>query len=239
MKKTVTFLLVILLAAGSALRSQTLDEILKKYFAATGQDSLLKINCMKTTGKFIQGGIELPFTQIVCRPLSIRMEISFQGLTMIQAYNGKDGWSINPFSGATTVQPMSDDDLKQMNYSADMDGMLWKAAEKGYKLSYEGKDDMEGTDCYILKVVTKADDVFKYYIDSDSYILLKVNSKVKVMGNESESDTYFSNYRMIGGMAIAGKSESKMNGQLMNTMVTDKVETGFKADSTSFNRPKK
>jgi hypothetical protein len=239
MKKTVTFLLLILLASGTTLRSQTLDEILKKYFTAIGQDSLLKINSLKTTGKMIQGSLELPDLQIACRPSSIRVEISFQGLTLIQAYNGKDGWSINPFSGATTVQPMSDDDLKSMSYSADFDGMLWKAGEKGYKLTYEGKDDMEGTDCFILKIVTKAGDVFKYYIDSDSYVLLRVNSKIKIMGNESENDSYYSNYMMINGMAIAGKNETKVNGQLMMTSVIDKVEPNFKADSTLFNRPKK
>jgi hypothetical protein len=239
MKKSVTLFLLFMLSAGTALRSQTLDEILNKYFTATGQDSLLKINSLRTTGKMIQGGLELPIIQIACRPASVRAEISFQGLTLIQAFNGKDGWSINPFSGATTVQPMSDDDLKSMAYSADFDGMLWKAAEKGYKLTYEGKDDMEGTDCFILKIVTKAGDVFKYYIDSDSYVLLRLNSKIKIMGNESENDVYYSNYMMVNGMAIAGKNETKVNGQLVMTSVTDKVETNFKADSTLFNRPKK
>lgn len=238
MKKTVTILLLLLFVAGAVLHSQTLDEILKKHFAAIGQDSLLKINSMKASGKMIQGGLELPFVQISRRPFSLRFEITFQSLTMIQAYDGKNGWSINPFSGATTVQPMSDDDLKTIRYQANFDGMLWKADEKGYKLTYEGKDDMEGTDCYILKIVTTAGDVFKYYIDSDSYLPLRLNAKVKIMGNESQSDTYFSNYKMIGGMAIAGKSENKMNGQLMMTAVTDKVELNFKADSTIFEKPK-
>ena len=239
MKKSLIFLSLLVLAAGTTLRSQTLDEILMKHFSAIGQDSLLKINSMKVSGKMIQGGLELPFVQISCRPFSLRLEISFQGLTMIQAYDSKDGWSINPFSGSTTVQPMSDDDLKTMRYQSDFDGMLWKADEKGYKLTYEGKDDMEGTDCYILKIVTISGDVFKYYIDSDSYIPLRLNSKIKIMGNESESDVYFSNYKMIGGMAIAGKSENKMNGQLMMTTVTEKVELNFKADSTFFKKPEK
>src|SRR5512133_2291722 len=207
MKKAALFLTVIFMSLAIPGQSQSLDEILKNHFAAIGQDNMLKVNSQKLTGKMIQGGIEIPFIQMAKRPDKVRVEGTFQGLTFIQTFDGKDGWSLNPFAGVTDPQPMTEDELKSMRYQADVDGMLWNWKEKGYTVTFDGKEDMEGTSCFKIKLVTNLDDTFTYYIDSDSYLMLRTNSKMKMMGNEMESDTYFSNYTMTEGMAVPGKIE--------------------------------
>ncbi|HUW91814.1 MAG TPA: hypothetical protein VMV74_01515 [Bacteroidales bacterium] len=237
MKKTTLFLTVLLLALANSVSSQSLDEILKEHFSAIGQDNILKVNAQKLMGKMMQGGIEIPFIQMAKRPDKVRVEGTFQDLTFIQTFNGKEGWNVNPFAGVTEAQPMSDDDLKGMRYQADMDGMLWNWNEKGYTVTFEGKEDMEGTSCFKIKLETKEGDFFTYYIDSDSYILLHSNSKMKIMGNEIESDTYYSNYMMVEGIAVPAKIETKMNGQLMGTLIVDKVELNTDLSDTLFEKP--
>ena len=239
MKKLTAFLTVLFLVIGNSIMSQSLDDILKEHFAAIGQDSILKVNNQKLTGKMIQGGIEIPFIQLAKRPDKIRVEGTFQGLTFIQTFNGTEGWSLNPFAGVTDPQPMTEDDLKGMRYQADMDGMLWNWNEKGYTVTFDGKDDMEGTSCFKIKLDTKEGDSFTYYIDADSYLLLRTNSKMKRMGNEMESDTYYSNYSMIGGIAVPGKIETKMKDQLMGTLVIENVELNIELDDTLFEKPVK
>ena len=239
MKKSTTFFTVLFLIAGNAVMSQSLDDILKEHFAAIGQDSILKVNTQKLTGKMIQGGIEIPFIQMAKRPYKIRVEGTFQGLTFIQTFNGTEGWSLNPFAGVTDPQPMTEDDLKGMRYQADMDGMLWNWNEKGYTVTFDGKDDMEGTSCFKIKLDTKEGDSFTYYIDADSYLLLRTNSKMKRMGNEMESDTYYSNYSMVEGIAVPGKIETKMKDQLMGTLVIENVELNTELDDTLFEKPVK
>jgi outer membrane lipoprotein-sorting protein len=237
MKKLALWLTVVLLVPGSTLMSQSLDDILNSYFSASGQDSLLKVNTQKLTGKMIQGGIEIPFIQMAKRPAKVRIEGTFQGLTFIQTFNGKEGWSLNPFAGVTDPQPMSEDDIKNMNYQADMDGLLWNWKEKGYTVSYEGEEDMEGTPCFKIKLETKTGDTFIYYLDSDSYLILRLTSKMLVMGNEMESDTYYSNYLMVNGMAIPGKIETKIKGQLVMTVAVDNVEINTELDDALFEKP--
>ncbi|HVN57556.1 MAG TPA: hypothetical protein VMT63_04610 [Bacteroidales bacterium] len=237
MKKRLLTVFLFLLSASASIQSQTLDEILHKFYAANAQDTLLKITTMKVTGKMIQGSLEIPYTQTISRPSSFRFELTFQGITMIQTFNGKEGWTLSPFSGSTTAQPYSDDDIKTTRYSADIDGMLWNPAEKGYTLTYDGQDDMEGTLCFILKIVTRDGDIFKYYIDSDSYIPLRLYSKVKVLGNQSESDTYYSNYKMIRGIPVALKIESKSNGVTAGTNIIDKVEFDTPLSPGMFDKP--
>jgi hypothetical protein len=239
MKKITSLLSVLLLFIANMGQSQSLDEILKEHFSATGQDNLLKVNTQQLTGKMVQGGIEIPIKQMAKRPDKIRFEGTFQALTFVQTYNGKEGWNLNPFTGATDPQPMSDDELKSMKYQADMDGMLWNWKEKGSTVTNEGKEDMEGTSCFKIKVVTREGDTFTYYIDSDSYIMLRTNSKVKVMGNETNSDTYYSNYMQVDGMAVPGKIESKMNEQLAGTIIIDKLDLNIQLADSLFEKPTK
>jgi hypothetical protein len=237
MKKITTLLSVLLLFIANIVQSQSLDEILKEHFSATGQDNLLKVNTQQLTGKMVQGGVEIPIKQMAKRPDKIRFEGTFQALTFVQTYNGKEGWNLNPFTGATDPQPMSEDELKSIKYQADMDGMLWNWEEKGYTVTNEGKEDMEGTSCFKIKVITKEGDTFTYYIDSDSYIMLRTNSKVKVMGNESNSDTYYSNYMQVDGIAVPGKIESKMNEQLAGTIIIDKLDLNIQLADSLFEKP--
>jgi hypothetical protein len=237
MKKISLLLFASLLFTLNQVKSQSVDEILKEHFSATGQDNLLKVNSLKLTGKMIQGGIEIPIIQMGKRPDKVRVEGTFQALTFVQTYNGKEGWSLNPFAGSTDPQPMSEDELKSTKYQADFDGMLWNWKDKGYTVSYEGKEDMEGTSCFLIKILTKEGDSFTDYIDSDSYIMLRTNSKIKVMGNESNSDSYFSNYMQVDGIAIPGKVENKINGQLAGTVVIDKVEFNNELADSLFEKP--
>ena len=239
MKKLTAFLTVLFLVIGNSVMSQSLDDILKEHFTAIGQDNILKVNTQKFSGKMIQGGVEIPFIQMAKRPDKIRVEGTFQGLTFIQTFNGKEGWSLNPFAGVTDPQPMSDDDLKGMHYQADMDGMLWNWNEKGYTVAFDGKEDMEGTSCFKIKLDTKEGDSFTYYIDADSYLMLRTNSKMKIMGNETESDTYYSNYMMTEGIAVPAKIETKVKDQLMATLVIEKVEFNTDIDDTLFEKPVK
>lgn len=239
MKIIKPLIIIFILTSTGIIKAQTLDEILDKHFTARGQENLLKINSIKTTGKIIQGGFELTFSQIIKRPSLSRLEYSFQGLTSVQTYNGKEGWSVNAFSGSLTPEPVSEDELKTIRVEADIDGMLWKPGEKGYKISLEGKEEMEGTECFIIKVQTSAGDQFRYYIDSDSYIPLRMNSRVKVLGVETDIDQYFSNYMMISGVAIPGNIETRVKGQPAGTLIINKVETDISAENSLFEKPQK
>jgi hypothetical protein len=239
MKKIGILFTALMLVSGTFLSAQTLDDVLKEHFAAIGQDKLVKINSFKTIGKIVQSGLEIPFIQMSKRPDFVRIEGTFQGLTFMQTFNGKEGWNLNPFAGITEPQPFSEDEMKSMRYLADIDGMFWNWKEKGHVVTLEGKEDMEGTSTYKIKLVTKAGDTFTYFLDADSYMILHSNSKVKVQGNETETDMYYANYMQVDGMAMAGKIDTKMNGQIVMTLITDKVEVNPVLEDSMFGKPVK
>lgn len=237
MKKITALLTVMFLFSGISLTAQSLDDVLADHFSAIGQDNLLKVNTQKMTGKMVQSGLEIPFIQMIKRPGKVRVEATLQNLTLIQTFNGTEGWTINPFAGVTDPQPMSEDEVKSMKYNSDMDGMLWNWKEKGYTVTLVGEEDMEGTPCNVVKLVTATGDTFTFYIDSDTSIMLRLNTKMLIMGNETESDTYLSNYMMVDGIAVPGKVETKMKGQLVMTLVVDKAELNTDLDDALFEKP--
>src|SRR5206468_5676850 len=80
----------------------TADELVAKNIEAKGGATALHdLQSLRLTGKLLvqEGQIELAYLQIKKRPDEVRTEASLQGMTQIQAYDGKEGWRVSPFFG--------------------------------------------------------------------------------------------------------------------------------------------
>ena len=239
MRKNILSIIAVLFISTAFISAQNLEDVLNNHFEVIGQEKILEAKSSQTIGKMIQMGMEIPFKQYSSHPKNFKIEATFQDMTLIQTYNGKEGWSLNPFIGATEAQPMSDDELKSVEIQADYEGMLWNWKEKGYTVTLEDNEEVEGADCYVVKVVTENDDVFTYFIDSESYVPIKMNSKITLQGQPVESDTFMSNYKEGDGFVYAGKIETRVNGQVTATIVIDEMTLGAEFDESFFDKPKK
>src|ERR1035441_4034360 len=96
----VLFTLLFVLAISGKIFSQDAEEIVNKYIHAIGGlENIQAIKTIKLTGKVTAGGMDIPFTQTCKRPQMVLMESTIQGMTMKQAFDGIQGWTINPFMG--------------------------------------------------------------------------------------------------------------------------------------------
>src|SRR5687767_5566352 len=134
--------------------AQTVDEVLASHIKAKGgMEKIKSINSMKVTGKMVMGqGMEAPFTMFGKRPKSTRMEFAFQGMTGIQAYDGKNAWMVMPFMGKKDPEMLAAEETKMMDEQADLDGPLVDSKDKGHTVELVGKEKVEGADVYKLKV---------------------------------------------------------------------------------------
>ncbi|HET7228357.1 MAG TPA: hypothetical protein VFJ55_06920, partial [Chthoniobacterales bacterium] len=151
----------------------TVDELVAKNVAAKGgADALRALQSVRLTGKMLvnEGQIQLAYVETKKRPGAIRDEITIQGMTAIQAYDGAQGWKVSPFQGRKDPEKMSADDTKSLMEDADIDGPLvdWKA--KGSTVEYLGTEDVDGTQAHKLKVVRKNGDVTFVYLDPDAFL---------------------------------------------------------------------
>lgn len=237
MKRLVSVLTIFILLT-CVTSAQTVDEILSNYFETIGQENLLQKNTLIAKGKLLQGQIEIPFTAIQKRPSNMKMEATLQGMTLKQAYDGKSGWSINPFMGQTEPSPMTQEQLDQMVLQADFDGPYYNYEEKGYTVELVEPDTLDDIELYGLKLIQPNGDAVTTYFDSENYVPLKSVSKTNVQGVETEAETYFSNYKEVEGIYIPFEIETKVNGQTMITMVFDEIKYGEEVDDSIFEMPK-
>src|SRR3989440_5657246 len=144
------------------LKQFTVDALVAKNIEAKGGiDALRAVQSLRLKGKILvnQGQIEFAYTRTKKRPGQIRTEATLQGMTLVHAYDGTEGWKISPFGGRKDPEKMSVDDAKSLVEQAEIDGPLidWKA--KGSTVEYLGTEDVDGTPAHKLRVVRKNGDI--------------------------------------------------------------------------------
>lgn len=219
--------------------AQTVDEVIAKNIQAHGGlDKLKSLQSLRITAKFSQGSFRADFRQENKRPERVREELIIQGLTQVQAYDGKTGWQINPFGGRKDPELMSQDDMKSLIVDADMDGPLVNYKEKGHIAELVGHDSVEGTDCFKIKLSMKNGDVRYYYLDADSFLELKLEIQTTIRGALQESELYYGDYEQVNGVYYPLAVEQAQKGSASRAQITvAKIEQNVPLDDTHFSMP--
>lgn len=231
-----------LVGAAAPLAAQTLDEILDQHFAATGgKDKIAAVQSAKITGKQQFGPQEAPFTIYWKRPNHLRMEFTLQGLTGIQAYDGAAAWQVMPFLGKNDPEGMTGDDLESMKEQADLlEGPMFNYKEKGYTVELLGKEPVEGTDAWKIRVTKPNGDLTYVYLDAESMLEIKSEGKRKRGDQEIEFESSLGDYKEVDGLVFAHSIEQKPKGAPSGAMITiEKIELGVAIDDAVFAMPAK
>jgi len=239
-RKTFVYALLAGLVAAAA-GAQTVDEIIAKNLEARGgKDKIKAVKTIRMTGKLgLPQGMEAPFTLELARPNKMRNEFVFQGMTGVQAFDGKTGWTVMPFMGKKEPEVVSGDDVKSMEDQADFDGPLVDYKEKGHQVELLGKETLEGTPVYKLKVTKKNGDVESHYLDAEQYLEIRVDGKSKVRGQEVEGETTLGDYKEAGGLIFPFSIQTKQKGGPGGVTLTfDKIEVNPDVPASRFEMPK-
>lgn len=241
MRKVMFALVIVVLAAFSA-SAQTADEILARYVKTIGgMEKIDAVKSIRRTGKVIAGGgFEIPIVEENKRPNLIRQDIMIQGLVGSNAYDGKVGWKIAPWQGKKDAETMGEGEMKSIIESADFDGPLINYKQKGNKVEYVGMDEVEGTDTYKLKVTMANGEVRYYFMDTDYYVPIKIETKRVVRGAEIEFETVLGDYKGVAGWYMPYSLEVGGKGsQFKQKVVYEKIEANVAIDDVRFTMPKK
>jgi hypothetical protein len=219
----------------------TADELVAKNIEAKGGASALRdLQSLRLSGKMLvqQGQIQLAYLETKKRPDEVRTEASLQGMTQIEAYNGKEGWKVSPFFGRKDPERMSADDAKALIEDAEIDGPLvdWKA--KGSAVEYLGTEDVDGTLAHKLKVARKNGDVSFVYLDPDHFLEIRVVTQRLRHGAQEEVETDLGDYEKAAGVFVPTSIESGRKGAPdKQRIIIDKVEANMPVDDAVFHFP--
>ena len=222
-----------------AARAQTVDEIIAKNVAALGGMGKLKsVETRRMTATFKSVSLQADVRHENKRPDKVREEFILQGLTAVSAYDGQTGWRVDPFQGRKDPELLSADDTKDLQVDADIDGPLVDYKPKGSTAELVGHDSVEGTDCYKIKLTLKNGDVRYYYLDADSYMVIKLETQTMIRGSLQEGETYYGDYEKVDGVYYPFALEFGQKGQPDRALVSvEKVEVNVPLEDARFTVP--
>ena len=224
-------------AAGSA-AAQTLDDVIAKHHQAKGGDKWKAIQSMRITARIVTQGIELPMTMVTKRPNLMRQDMTFQGVSIVQAFDGTQAWGINPMMGSSDPQEIPGPTADALRDQADFDGALVDYKAKGSVVELVGIEDLDGKKVHHLKLTNKNKQVQHYYLDATTGLESKVVVEADMGAGPMTIETILSDYQTIDGIAVPMSiRQNAPTGQVAITV--DKVEFDVALDDALFKLPVK
>jgi len=221
----------------SSVQAQNLEQILKDHFKASGQEKMTKVQTVVTVGKmtYVTAGMETSVTMYQSRPNKVRMEAQILGSRVVTTYNGTTGWMYAPAMGIAEPKEMESAEVNAVLQQVSFDSHLWNYKEKGNTLELAGSSD-DGS-AHKLKMTQKDGEVMTILIDKKSHLMIGTITQ-QVMGTtETKLENTMKDYKAVKGIQTPYYSSTKVNGELMMTMVIESIEYDKKIDPALFEKP--
>jgi hypothetical protein len=183
--------------------------------------------------------VQLPFVLEMKRPGKSRVEIEFAGKTAVQVFDGTQGWKKRPFLNRDDYEPFTAEETKSEQGKAELDGPLVDYAAKGTKVELVAVEPVDGHDAYKLKVTTKSGKEQHVWIDSRSFLDVKVEGVPRRMdGRMRNVYVYQRDFRSVQGLMIPFTLETAVDGSPgTHKMLIEKAAVNPKLDDSRFVKP--
>ncbi|MES2702053.1 MAG: hypothetical protein V4649_05410 [Bacteroidota bacterium] len=182
----------------STVKAQTADDIVQKHVTAIGgADNWKKVKSVKMTGSMNAGGNEMPITITIVHNTGFRMDLSIAGMNNYQILTKEGGWSYFPVGGQVKAEAMPAEAVKESQDQLDVMDALVDYKAKGRKVTLLGKDDVEGTECFKLKLTHENGKEETMFIDAATFHHIRSVEKMKANGKEVEATSNYGNYQKL------------------------------------------
>jgi len=248
MKSIYGMAMVAVLAGGMGLQAQapapapaaaegtpTADQIVAKHIEAIGgKAAISQVKSLTIESSTSVMGNDAPTVTTVVDGVGYKNETDFNGTKIVQCYNDKGGWMVNPMAGAADPTPMPEDQYNQGKGQIYVGGPLYDYAAKGSKVEFMGKDG----NAYKIKLTSKENTETMFLIDATSYMVTSVQGKAKMQDQDVDITTKFSDYRKTdAGFMIPYGIDIDL-GQFQLSVAVKKVELNKTIDPEVFQIPK-
>jgi outer membrane lipoprotein-sorting protein len=193
---------MVITAASGYTGGPSAEDILAKVIEAQGgRETLDKIRDRTIAGtmNMIQAGSSASVTMYQKKPNKMRMEFEVSGEMMIQGYDGKSAWYINPQTGKTQEVPA--EAAKDIRRQAIGNDALLNPKKYGVTYEYRGSEKVKEKDCHVLQQIFADGYTVSHFFDSKTFFLVKSESTDKDQnGVEVRSETYYTEYKKVEGV---------------------------------------
>ena len=222
------------------LSAQSAEEIIIKHVEALGgTENMQAVKSLKVNGIAKVMGIDIPYTTYNLAPDKTYFEMSIEGFSIKQAFDGTTAWSVNPLSGSSSPEVVEGDEAKGIKDRGIIFGRLTTYKNDGASIELMGKEKVDDVDAYKILYTGADGKKVTYYISTESNLVVKVQKKVTVNGSEMDSETVFFDYRKIGSvmMAYAMNTKAKNSPMGSQNITIEKIEINPVFDESIFYMP--
>jgi len=236
--KSTTLAAMALLVAVSA-SAQTADEIIGKYVNAIGGKNLLtKIKSVYTEGTMDAMGTFLDTKTIILNGKGMRQDMDYSGSAIINCYNDKEGWSINPMTGSGSAETMPEVQYNSNKSQIVIGAPFINYIEKGYKAELLGTEAVGAVKAFKIKLTSPDNIEAIYFFNPGNSYLIKAVQQIEMEGQMVENIMTYSDYRQTDGYYSAFKASMDIaGGQFYIDMTVTKVELNKPVDEKIFVKP--
>ncbi len=216
------------------------DQLIARNIQARGgMQKIRAIQSLRSSGHILIGPMTLALTIENPRD-AFRSDTSINGTTKTEVFDGSRGWVLDPFTkGADAkAEPMSVDQLKQIELQMDFDGPLVDYRKKGSRISLLGIRTFKGVEAYALKIALKNGDMLTMLIDTKHYMEIGDINNAVSLGKTVEVETTLGDYRAVNGVLFPFDIAIKPTGQPAGLRIKlDDVRTNTVIDRARFVMP--
>ena len=244
MKKITLLLLAVF--ASFTMNAQTVDGILATYFENIGGlENLKKVEGIKMTASVNQG-MEIPLEIVQMKSGKQYVKVSIQGKELMQGvFDGETLWSTN-FQTMKAEKSDAEATANMKLEANDFPDSFIDYKAKGYTVEYLGKETIDGTETFKIKLTKepvtvdgkKEDDVSFYFFDTENYVPIVTQKEIKsgqAKGQTSESK--LSDYQEVDGIYFPFSMTQGMKGQPGQAIKITKIELNPTVDDSVFAYP--
>ncbi len=219
--------------------AQTADDVINKYVTKLGgKEKWQAVSSFVITGTQSINGMDVPFTISQKAPNKKRLEVSINGKSFVQCYDGKTAWMVNPFAGSGSPEIMPAADAKTFAEQAVGKPELLDYASKGEKPVLDGKETIANATYTKLLLTKKDGSTQTFYFDPASSNLSMMSMTMPSGPMQGKViQTYFSDYRDEQGVKFPHALDLKLDNQPLSKITYSAIKVNAPVDDALFVMP--
>ncbi|CAL2092662.1 outer membrane lipoprotein-sorting protein [Tenacibaculum sp. 190524A05c] len=244
MKNLKTLFFAFTLLFSLANYAQTADEIISTYIENIGgKEKLEQLKGVQMIGNMKMQGMEIPFEMLSTKDGKQLVSIELQGNKMVwSAFDGEVSWQRNQM----TMDAEKSDNEATQNLKNELEQFpdpFLNYKEKGYTVELIGKETIDGTETFKIKLTKKpvlvngelVPNITHYYFDTENFVPIVTESQVNQgpMKGQTVKST-LSDYQEVGGIYFPFSIGSQFQ-----TMEFKEIKLNPEVDAASFALPAK
>ncbi|HAF29780.1 MAG TPA: hypothetical protein DCG75_12110 [Bacteroidales bacterium] len=230
--------LLVFICSPFLLIAQNADEIIAKHIAAHGgAEKWDKLESVKINGQFTGFSEVKDFFSVKTSSGSYYSEYYLGQHKLIEGFDGKEGWTIDPWQEILFPRKINLAEKNVLMQKAEFFTPFYKYNERGNKVEYVGKENIDGIDAFVLKLTRVNGKTETWYLNSETYLEYKCESDWIDFARGLPSESYFDDFRTIDGLVIPFYIERTF-WQRNRVTVIENIELNPEINKSIFEFPK-